>query len=229
MLDLRKKPVRPLVAGSILASDFGAVAADAADVLAHGADLLHLDVMDGHFVGNLTMGEDMIRALRRHLPKTFLDVHLMVDHPAMYVESFAKAGASHFTFHLEVCDPVRARHGSAASIIQAVRDHGMSVGMCINPLTDDAGLDPWLDQLDMVLVMSVHPGKGGQAFIPEVLPKTRRLAARLRDDQRLEMDGGLAPDTAPAAVAAGVDVLVAGSALFGAPDRAAAIRALRGG
>ena len=227
MLDFRKQPDRPLVAASILSADFGHMIDDCRDVLSLGADLLHIDVMDGHFVGNLTMGADMIAALRRHLPDVFLDVHLMVDQPALYVQPFAQAGANHFTFHLEVCDPVRAGHTDAAALIEAIHATGMTAGMAINPLTDAAGLAPYLDALDLVLVMSVHPGKSGQAFIDAVLPKTRWLSERLKAACRLEMDGGLSPATLPAAVEAGVDVAVTASALFGAADRGAVIRAMQ--
>jgi ribulose-phosphate 3-epimerase len=226
MLDITNKPARPLVAASILSADFGFMIDDCRDVLGKGADLLHVDVMDGHFVGNLTMGADMVRALRKHLPEAFLDVHLMVDQPAMHIEPFADAGANHITFHLEVCDPVRARHGDADAMIEAIHAAGMTAGMAINPYTDARGLDPYLDRLDLVLVMSVHPGKSGQAFLSDVLDKTRRLRDRLRPSTRLEMDGGLNPRTAPDAVAAGVDTLVTASALFGASDRAGVIDAL---
>lgn len=226
MLDWRKRPARPLVAASILSADFGRMVQECRDVLERGADLLHVDVMDGHFVGNLTMGADMIQALRRHLPDTFLDVHLMVDHPAMYIQPFAEAGANQFTFHLEVCDPVRARHASAAALIDAIHAAGMTAGMAVNPLTDAAGLTPYLDRLDLVLVMSVHPGKSGQRFMADVLPKARWLAERIGEGTRLEIDGGINDRTAPEAVAAGVDVLVTASSLFGAADRTAVIEAL---
>ncbi|MBI1336467.1 MAG: ribulose-phosphate 3-epimerase [Phycisphaera sp.] len=228
MIDLSQQPERPLVCASILASDFGRVVEDARDVLGKGADLLHVDVMDGHFVGNLTMGEDMIRALRKHLPDTLLDVHLMVDHPAMFVEPFARAGANVFTFHAEVCDPVRARHTSAPAMIESIHRLGMKAGMAINPFTAPESVEPYLEQLDLVLVMSVHPGKGGQRFMPGVLEKTRWLKRQLKPATRLEMDGGLDEHTCKDAVAAGVDMLVTGSALFGAKDRSAVILAMRG-
>jgi len=226
MLQLTDKPPRPLVAASVLASDFARMAEDAKDALDRGADLLHVDVMDGHFVGNLSMGPDTVRSLRRHLPGVFLDVHLMVDRPDLFVEPFAEAGANHITFHLEVCDPVRARHVDADALLTRIESLGVTAGMVINPLTMAEGLGPYLDRLAMVLVMSVHPGAGGQAFQPEVLPKVAWLAERLRDDQRLEMDGGVGPETAADCAQAGCDVMVAGSAVFKADDRAAAIAAM---
>ncbi|MEM1209162.1 MAG: ribulose-phosphate 3-epimerase [Planctomycetota bacterium] len=226
MLDLADKPTRPLVAPSVLASDFGRMADDAKDALDAGADLIHIDIMDGHFVGNLSMGPDSCKGLRRHLPDAFLDVHLMVDRPDMYLEPFAEAGANHITFHLEVCNPVRSRHQDADALIDRIEALGLTAGMVINPLTEAHGLEPWLERLRMVLVMSVHPGAGGQAFMPEVLSKVRWLSERLRDDQRLEMDGGVGPDTAAACAQAGCDVMVSGSAVFGAADRRAAIAAM---
>jgi ribulose-phosphate 3-epimerase len=226
MLNLAAKPARPLVAPSVLASDYGRMADDARAAIDAGGDLLHVDVMDGHFVGNLSMGPDTVRALRRHLPGAFLDVHLMVDRPDLFVEPFAEAGANHITFHLEVCDPVRARHVDADALLDRIEALGVTAGMVINPLTAAEGLEPYLERLAMVLVMSVHPGAGGQAFRPEVLPKVAWLADRLRDDQRLEMDGGVGPDTAGACARAGCDVMVAGSAVFGAADRSVAIAAM---
>ncbi len=226
MLTLTEKPARPLVAASILSADFGRMVADCEDVLARGADLLHVDVMDGHFVPNLTMGADMIRGLRRHLPDTYLDVHLMVERPGEYVEPFAQAGANMFTFHLEVCQPQRPDGADAAELIERIHAAGMDAGMAVNPPTAAAPLEPWLSQLELVLVMSVNPGRSGQRFMPEVLDKARWAAARIGDRTRLEMDGGLNPQTGGQAVAAGVDVLVSASALFGAEDRAAVIQAM---
>ena len=221
MLDLNAKPDRPLVAASILSADFGYMIRDCREVLGKGADLLHVDVMDGHFAQNLTMGQDMIRALRRHLPDTVLDVHLMVERPGDYIDDFAKAGASNFTFHLEV------HHGDDAhALIDRIKDAGMTVGMAINPATPPDGLAPFLDLLDVVLVMSVVPGASGQSFMPEVLPKTQWAAQRVGDKTRVEMDGGLSPTTALAAAAAGCDMMVTASALFGSDDRADVIRAL---
>ncbi len=226
MLDLQTPPSHPLISASILSADFGRMAEDCREVLSLGADLLHVDVMDGHFVSNLTMGADMIRGLREHLPDTFLDVHLMVERPGDYVDAFAAAGANLFNFHLEVCAPFHPAGLDGHALIERVRAAGMRVGMTINPHTPAEPLGPYLDALDLVLVMSVVPGRSGQAFMPEVLPKVRWLKERLRPSQRLEMDGGVSPTTAGGCVAAGADVLVSASALFGATDRAAAIRAM---
>ena len=224
MLDITTPPPRPLVAASILSADFGRMAEDCKDVLDQGADLLHVDVMDGHFVPNLTMGADLIAGIRRHLPDVFLDVHLMVERPSDYVESFAEAGANLFSFHLEVSRPMRSAGEDAAALIDRIHRSGMHAGMVVNPPTPADGLEPYLSELELVLVMSVNPGWSGQKFLPEVLEKASWLQERLVPRTRLEMDGGLNPRTAVPAVAAGVDTLVTASALFGAPDRAMVIQ-----
>lgn len=229
MLNLRHPPSLPLVAPSLLAADFGRAAEEAADALAAGGDLLHLDVMDGHFVPNLTLGADMIAGIRRHLPDAYLDVHLMVERPHDYVDAFAEAGANGFSFHAEVCQPHRTHGVDAGRLIERVRAAGMAPGMVINPPTPVAWLRPHLADLDLALVMSVFPGKGGQSFMPSVLPKCRELRQTLPAHARVEIDGGVSPETAPACREAGVDLLVAGSAVFGAGDRAAAVSGIRGG
>jgi len=196
MLDITTPPTRPLVAASILSADFGRMAQECRDVLDRGADLLHIDVMDGHFAPNLTMGQDMIRGLRKHFPDTYLDVHLMVERPGDYVASFAEAGANLFTFHLEVVPPLRpltqdSDRPDADALIDSIHAAGMHAGMVINPPTPPDALAPFLDRLDLVLVMSVIPGKSGQKFMAEVLDKTRWIKQRIGENTRLEMDGGL--------------------------------------
>ncbi|MFI4860844.1 MAG: ribulose-phosphate 3-epimerase [Phycisphaerales bacterium JB063] len=228
MLDFKQQPARPLVAASILSADFGEMAADCRRVLGLGADLLHVDVMDGHFAQNLTMGVDMIRGLRRHLPEVYLDVHLMVERPGDYVEAYAKAGANNFAFHVEVCDTQRSAEAGGIdgqALIDRVHALGMHAGMVVNPATPIEAVEPYLASLDLVLVMSVVPGRSGQAFMPEVLDKARWLADRLPATTRIEMDGGLSPTTAPLAAAAGVDTMVTASALFGSDDPASVIAA----
>lgn len=231
MLDITRRPDKPLIAASILSADFGDMARDCADVLGKGADLLHIDVMDGHFVPNLTMGADMIRGIRRHFADVFLDVHLMVERPGDYVDSFAEAGANLFSFHVEVCKPMRPDGINAGELINRIRDAGMHPGMVVNPPTTvaqlEAGIGPYLDDLSLVLVMSVNPGRSGQKFIPDVLEKTRWLKAHVKENTRIEMDGGLSVETTPKAVAAGADTIVTASALFGSDDRAAVIRAMK--
>jgi ribulose-phosphate 3-epimerase len=187
--------------------------------------------MDGHFVPNLTMGVDMVRGLRRHFPDVFLDTHLMVERPEEYIDAFADAGSNSFVFHVEVSRPMRPTGVDPAALIDRIHARGMRAGLVVNPPTPLDRLwaiEPFLSELDIVLVMSVNPGRSGQKFMPEVLDKVRWLKPRLAAKTRLEIDGGLNAQTAPRAVAAGVDMIVTASALFGATDRTAAIRAMKG-
>jgi ribulose-phosphate 3-epimerase len=208
------------VAPSILAADFANLAADVARV-APESDLLHVDCMDGHYVPNLTIGPPVVKALRKHTD-LFLDCHLMVDNPGVLLDAFADAGADGCTVHIELGDP--------RPLFDDIRRLGMRVGLVFEPSTPYDAVQPYLGEIDMLLVMSVKTGFGGQAFIPEVLDKVR--AARAEIDARalpveIEIDGGIKVDNAHLAAEAGVDIIVSGTGIFGADDPLAAARKLR--
>lgn len=232
MANIVNNPPRlPLIMPSILSADFARMGHDVKQVIDGGADGIHVDVMDGHFVPNLTMGPALVNSLRKAFSDVYLDCHLMVTRPEDYIDSFAKAGADCFTFHIEATLGRKQGEGTELELIDHVKKAGMQVGIALNPSTPAFAVEHLVDKVDLMLVMSVHPGFSGQAFMPEVLPKTRRLRDLLATSARLEMDGGVAPVNAAAVRDAGCDMIVAASAIFGLPDakdRAAAIAALRG-
>ena len=208
------------IAPSILSADFAALGEAIARVEAAGADLLHVDVMDGHFVPNLTIGPPVIESIRKRtrLP---LDVHLMIEEPERWVETYIKSGADYVTVHVEAS-------AHLARTLTLIREAGARSGVALNPSTPPEVLQYVLDDLDLVLVMSVNPGFGGQSFIPTAYEKIRRLRGMLADRPVLiSVDGGVKADNAGPLALAGATVLVAGSAIFGAPDPGAAVTALR--
>ncbi|XFO66387.1 Ribulose-phosphate 3-epimerase [Sporomusa silvacetica DSM 10669] len=211
------------VAPSILSADFSQLANEIIKIEKAGADWVHIDVMDGHFVPNLTFGPPVVAAIRK-VTKLPFDVHLMVTNPQDLIEPFIKAGADIITVHAETAPHLHR-------LIQTIKEHGKKAGVSLNPSTPLAVVEEVLDDLDMILIMSVNPGYGGQKFIPGAIDKISRLQAKIEQRKLtidIEVDGGINASTARQVVAAGATILVAGSAVYGAPDMTQAIKAIRG-
>ncbi len=215
------------IAPSILSADFARLGEEVKDVLRLGADYIHVDVMDGVFVPNISIGVPVVKSLRKAVPEAFLDVHLMITAPHRYAGIFCDAGADLVMMHVESDSPE-----NITAAIAEVRAKGKKAGLTVKPATPASAVAPWLKELDMVLVMTVEPGFGGQSFMYDMLPKIRELREMIDAENpacELEVDGGVAPGTAGLVIGAGANVLVAGSAVFGKADRAKAIEEIRSG
>jgi ribulose-phosphate 3-epimerase len=220
MPDLRlPKPPSTEVAPSILSADFAKLADEIAIIEKAGVKMVHIDIMDGHFVPNITIGPPVVEKLRPCSQLVF-DAHLMIADPEKYAPEFVKAGANHITFHIEVTN-------HPEKLIDKLRSMGVTVGLCLNPETPVEAIEPVANLCDMILVMTVHPGFGAQAFMPEAAKKVIRVREIVGPDIRVEVDGGIDPNTTPIVISYGADTLVAGSAIFGQKDRIAAIEAIR--
>jgi len=214
-----------LVAPSILAADFAKLADEIAQIVRAGADRIHCDVMDGHFVDNISFGPAIVGTVRK-LTTLPLEAHLMIERPDHYLPRFVEAGADCITVHVES----ESRH-DVPSTLKKIRDAGCRVGLTFNPATPFSAVEPFLDQIDLLLVMTVHPGFGGQAFRPEMMEKVEQAAAWKKKNKSsldIEVDGGINPETAGISIEYGANVLVAGTSIFHTKDYAAAIRALKG-
>lgn len=210
------------IAPSILAADFSKLAEEVKEVEAAGAELIHIDVMDGHFVPNITMGAIVVEALRP-VTKLPLDVHLMIENPNMYIEQFAKAGADYITVHVEACPHLHRT-------LQLIKSYGVKSGVVLNPHTPVETILHVLDEIDLVLFMTVNPGFGGQKFIHSVVPKVKQLADIIRERGlpiEIEIDGGINEETIIPCAEAGATIFVAGSAIYNAPNRAEALRRIK--
>ena len=216
---------RVMIAPSILAADFSRLADEVCRVEEAGADWIHCDIMDGHFVDNISFGPGMVATVRK-ITKLPLDIHLMIEHPDHYLPRFIDAGANSITVHVEA----EARH-NVGETLQRIRNAGCHAGLTLNPATPFALLEPFLHQLDVLLIMTVHPGFGGQSFRADQMEKLRRAydwKIKNNPDLNLEVDGGINPETAKVSIENGANVLVAGTSIFKSKDYAAEIRALRG-
>ncbi|MHC4460320.1 MAG: ribulose-phosphate 3-epimerase [Planctomycetota bacterium] len=220
MSDLRLPKAGTIeIAPSILDADFAKLADEIAQVESAGVSMVHLDVMDGHFVPNITIGPPVIAKLRKCSELVF-DSHLMISEPAKYAERFAEAGADHITFHIEVAEQPQR-------LIEKLHKLGCSAGICLNPETPVEAIEKIAPLCDMVLVMTVRPGFGGQKFMPKAAKKITRIREIIGPDIRIEVDGGIDPQTTPIVVSYGADTLVVGNAIFSKSDRIAAIKAIR--
>lgn len=206
------------IAPSILSADFAKLADEIAVIESAGVSIVHLDVMDGHFVPNITIGPPVIAKLRK-VSNLVFDSHLMISEPAKYAKAFVEAGSDHITFHIEADDEPK-------KLIDRLHELGVSAGICLNPETPAEAVEAVAPLCDMVLVMTVHPGFAGQGFIPEAAKKIARIREMVGAETRVEVDGGIDPQTAPIVVSYGADTLVAGNAIFSKLDRIAAIKAI---